>query len=1095
MPIHHFISYSTVDALDFALKLNDELEAGPPPISVWLDKRHLEPGLDWDEQLAGAIRDCESLIFVMTPDSVEDHSTCKQEWTHALKYKKPIVPVRLHRNAMLPFRLEPRQYIDFTGSFEAGMARLRNHLQWLSSPAGTLQAMKDRLADAQRDLRRASDADQPRIQDDIDLLTRQIADQERFVADPGAAVRRVKQSIAAGLERERQPERPVAGKAATKFINPPPGIAPGYFQDRTVENQVIADFLKDESCRLMTVVGRAGIGKTALVCRLLKALEAGHLPDDLGPLVADGIVYLSATGTRRINFPNLYADLCKLLPDAAAAGLDALYRNPQVSTAAKMNALLAAFPGGQAGQPQGGQAQTIAPTTGTVLLLDNFEDTVDPETHELRDAELDEALIALLNAPHHAVRVILTTRVAPRDLALIQPGRQCRLELDEGLDSPFAENILCEMDRDGKVGLKRAPAALLDRARQRTRGYPRALEALFAILSVDRYTSLDEILDKAEHYLPENVVEALVGEAFVRLDPIGQRVMQALAIYARPVTPAAVDYLLQPALPGLDSAAVLGRLVNMHFARREAGKYYLHPVDRAYAFERIPKDEKPDEIGIDASADSSDGSHAAARPQVWEPTLLSNRIVPGLPSTEVGGGAGGEGHPSHTQLSLLRRAADYFRQVRKPRTDWKTLEDLAPQLAEFDLRCAAGEYDTAVRVLCEIDYDYLYLWGHYRLMAELYERLQGQLNDLGLKMASISALGSAYAMIGQVRKAIACQEQALGIARERKDRGYEGAYLGNLGNCYSDLGQTAHAIEFYEQALTIAREIGYRRGEGHGLGSLGSRYAMLGQTARAIEYYEQALAIAREIGDRASEGTRLGNLGLCYAALGQTARAIEYYEQALAIACEIGHRRSEGYQLGQLAEVLVDAGRYTEAIQRARESVKIGKEISSPHLGSFFNGVLALAHLFAGDLAAARAAAEMARRYDVPEYNHTVLALLGLIALRQEDRPAAGEAFAAAIAAADAILAQTPGFLDASDARGLACCGLALCDAVGAGAGPVPTHLDAALAAYHAARAIDRDAGIVGRVLRLLDALAAAHPQGIPMLAPARAEAAGEYGE
>ena len=78
-----------------------------------------------------------------------------------------------------------------------------------------------------------------------------------------------------------------------------------------------------------------------------------------------------------------------------------------------------------------------------------------------------------------------------------------------------------------------------------------------------------------------------MGEAFNRLDPTGQRVMQALAVYARPVTPAAVDYLLQPALPGLDSAPVLGRLVNMHFARREAGKYYLHPVDRAYAFERI----------------------------------------------------------------------------------------------------------------------------------------------------------------------------------------------------------------------------------------------------------------------------------------------------------------------------------------------------------------------------------------------------------------------------------------------------------------------------------------------------------------------------
>ena len=87
------------------------------------------------------------------------------------------------------------------------------------------------------------------------------------------------------------------------------------------------------------------MGKTALVCRLLKALEAGHLPDDLGPLRPDGIVYLSATGTRRINVPNLFADLCKLLPDATAAGLDAVYRNPQASTEAKMAALLAEFPG------------------------------------------------------------------------------------------------------------------------------------------------------------------------------------------------------------------------------------------------------------------------------------------------------------------------------------------------------------------------------------------------------------------------------------------------------------------------------------------------------------------------------------------------------------------------------------------------------------------------------------------------------------------------------------------------------------------------------------------------------------------------------
>ena len=66
------------------------------------------------------------------------------------------------------------------------------------------------------------------------------------------------------------------------------------------------------------------------------------------------------------------------------------------------------------------------------------------------------------------------------------------------------------------------------------------------------------------------MVQKLVGEAFNRLDPSAQKVMQALAVYNRPVSPAAIDYLLQPHLPSIDSALVLNRLVNMHFARREA---------------------------------------------------------------------------------------------------------------------------------------------------------------------------------------------------------------------------------------------------------------------------------------------------------------------------------------------------------------------------------------------------------------------------------------------------------------------------------------------------------------------------------------------
>ena len=66
---------------------------------------------------------------------------------------------------------------------------------------------------------------------------------------------------------------------------------------------------------------------------------------------------------------------------------------------------------------------------------------------------LDEALRALLAAPPHAVKVIVTTRVAPKGLLLDHPERQRRLDLDEGLASPYAERVLRARDPDGLLGL------------------------------------------------------------------------------------------------------------------------------------------------------------------------------------------------------------------------------------------------------------------------------------------------------------------------------------------------------------------------------------------------------------------------------------------------------------------------------------------------------------------------------------------------------------------------------------------------------------------------------------------------------------------
>ena len=52
----YFICYSRRDGEDIVLTLADQLAAGPPSIPVWLDRRNLQPGINWDEQIVAALR-------------------------------------------------------------------------------------------------------------------------------------------------------------------------------------------------------------------------------------------------------------------------------------------------------------------------------------------------------------------------------------------------------------------------------------------------------------------------------------------------------------------------------------------------------------------------------------------------------------------------------------------------------------------------------------------------------------------------------------------------------------------------------------------------------------------------------------------------------------------------------------------------------------------------------------------------------------------------------------------------------------------------------------------------------------------------------
>ena len=340
--------------------------------------------------------------------------------------------------------------------------------------------------------------------------------------------------------------------------------------------------------------------------------------------------------------------------------------------------------------------------------------------------------------------------------------------------------------------------------------------------------------------------------------------MQALAVYPAPVSAVAVDFLLRPVSPTTDAAPILARLVRRQLVRFQDGHYHLHPVDRDYARSQLP---------------------------------------PAVP---------GDTAAAFTLTGLQARAGDYYAQIRTPRESWRTLDDVRPQLAEFELRCDTGDYDTAATVLDDIDSDYLQLWGHYRTLAGLHGRIHGRITDPALNATHLSSLGNCHFSLGEYERAIDLYTQALAIARDIGDRQGEGATLGNLGICRYRLGEYERAIDLHTQALAIARDIGDRQARAR-LGNLGHCHSGLGEYERAIDLHTQALAIARDIGDRQGEGARLGNLGNCHSGLGEYERAIDLHTQALAIARDIGDRQGEG-AAGHLGNCLAGPSTCTQAL-------------------------------------------------------------------------------------------------------------------------------------------------------------------------------------
>ncbi len=797
-------------------------------------------------------------------------------------------------------------------------------------------------------------------------------------------------------------------------VNSPP-LYVQHFKNREQEIVEFCNCLSESDVRLINVVGRGGIGKTALVSHILSKLARGTLPvsGQGKKLHIDGIIYLSARETD-LNLERIYSDVGYMLGDPIATMLDVRWTERDASLTDKIEYLMEAM------------------QNGTYLI---FLDDPVIQDGKIANEGLRLFIERCLTQPG-GVRLIVTSR-AQLD---IPPGTQSDerfVFLNKGLPEHEAIDLLQILDPQGLFGLRDAKKIDLNKVIQLTYGIPRALELVAGALRKDPTTNLARLV--ANKSRVNEIVEQLVKSSYQDMGDNERQVMKALAVFDRPVQETAIAYLLHSRFPDLDVHSCLRQLARNYFVsvNRSTGEYHLHPLDREYVYRQI-----------------SEGREA--------------------------------GPEENYNLEL--RAANFYVEIRKPQHEWQSIDDLPPQLAEFEHRIRARDHKGACRLLGTIDSDCLYSWGHHALIIELREKLLGRLTqNPRLRSINLGRLGHAYLALGEVEQAIECFTKALEYAHEAGHRRGQGNWSGNLGYAYRQLGQVEQAIQYYTQALNIARETKDRQFEAIWLDNLGSAYHITGKLEKALTSCEQALVIAREIKHhrreidlRRGESRYLSSIGSVYRSLGQFERAITFHRDALTVAREIGDRPAESSRLYTLGNSYRSNGQFEQAIEFYQQALSITHDIGGHSWKESYRFMdLGRVFLTIGKYAEAQEYCEKAIEMQVLGSRYQAALTLGIVHLHQGNSPAAAKAFDRAVTDSRDMLVQTANLYRVRYAFATALVGEAVCDQGWAEENQRDELLDSALEEYRRALEICAAKGVIHDTLENLEMIRAANVKGL----------------
>lgn len=125
-----FISYSRKD-IDFVRKLAGDLEKAN--YDVWWDLTDLRGGDEWVTRIAAAIEESETVLVVLSPNSLQSEWV-RKEYTQAIGLHKRIIPI-MFAPSPVPFALNTINYVNFvSGEYQDNFASLLSALGYTEEP-------------------------------------------------------------------------------------------------------------------------------------------------------------------------------------------------------------------------------------------------------------------------------------------------------------------------------------------------------------------------------------------------------------------------------------------------------------------------------------------------------------------------------------------------------------------------------------------------------------------------------------------------------------------------------------------------------------------------------------------------------------------------------------------------------------------------------------------------------------------------------------------------------------------------------------------------------------------------------------------------